>query len=326
MLQHILVPLDGSTRAEQVLPLAAQTARNTAGTLTLLRVVSHPEVYGYSRWMLPRSEFDIDFGIEKARAYLSHVAESELLAGIKVYTKVLTGVPDDVLLLYIEQHHKDLVMMCSHGSTGLKRWMLGSVAQKVARHSPAPVVVLREHGSTLQLSWKESRPLRMLVALDGSPVAEAALAPAAQLCTALAAPGEGTLHLLRIVSPLPMSDSQYERDITSLNEYVLAEAKGYMSRLAKRLQAEDAANLTIETSVVVNSDIAHTIISAAEYGEFIRTMNADAQACDMIAMATHGRSGISRLFIGSMTDRVLGATKLPLLIVRPPEAEQEDDR
>lgn len=317
MFQHILVPLDGSTRAEQVLPLAAQTARNTGGTLTLLRVVARPEVYGYSPWILPHSEFDIDIGIEKARTYLSRVAELELLAGIEVYTKVLIGVPYDVLLLYIEQQQQDLVMMCSHGSTGLKRWALGSVAQKVARHSAAPVVLLREHGNVLPLPWKESRPLRVLVALDGSPLAETVLAPAARLCTALAAPGEGTLHLLRIMSPLPMSDSQ--------NEQLLAEAKSYMNRLAKRLQAEDAPGLTIETSVVASSDIAHTIISAAEYGEFIGTMNAAAQACDMIAMATHGRSGISRLFIGSMTDRVLGATNLPLLIVRPPKAVQKEE-
>jgi nucleotide-binding universal stress UspA family protein len=317
MFQHILVPLEGSTCAEQVLPLAAQTARNTGGTLTLLRVVARPEVYGFSPWILPHSEFDIDIGIEKARTYLSRVAKSELLAGIEVYTKVLTGVPDDVLLLYIEQHHKDLVMMCSHGSTGLKRWALGSVAQKVARHSAAPVVVLREHGSVLPLPCKESRPLRLLVALDGSPVAETVLAPAARLCRTLAAPGEGTLHLLRIMSPLPMSDSQ--------NEQLLAEAKSYMSRLTKCLQAEDAPGLTIETSVVVSSDIAHTIISAAEHGEFIGTMNAAAQACDMIAMATHGRSGISRLFIGSITDRVLGATKLPLLIVRPPKMMQKEE-
>ena len=83
----------------------------------------------------------------------------------------------------------------------MKRWMLGSVAQKIARYSTMPVLVLHEKGPMPTGPHLDARPLRALVPLDGSTLAKAVIEPAAQLVAALASPGEGSLHLMRVVKP-----------------------------------------------------------------------------------------------------------------------------
>src|SRR3989440_7217753 len=92
--------------------------------------------------------------------------------------------------------------MCSHGYTGVKHWwMLGSVAAKIARFAQIPVVILREGGPVPEERQPGERPLRVLVPLDGSDYAKAALVPAAYLAAALATPGQGALHLSHVVQP-----------------------------------------------------------------------------------------------------------------------------
>src|SRR5947209_17526292 len=89
--------------------------------------------------------------------------------------------------------------MCSHGYTGVRHWwMVGSIAAKVARFAQVPVLVLREGGPVPEERQAGERPLRVLVPLDGSDHARAALVPAAHLAAALAAPGQGALHLIHV--------------------------------------------------------------------------------------------------------------------------------
>jgi cell division protease FtsH len=104
---------------------------------------------------------------------------------------MITGPIPQRILYSIEAQAIDLVVMCSRGETGFKRWPLGSVAQKIIRHSPVPVLVLHESAGTLSNQHPAGqRPVRILVALDGSSLAEAALEPAVALATALSAPGQ----------------------------------------------------------------------------------------------------------------------------------------
>ncbi len=339
MFQRILVPLDGSTRAERALPVAARLARASDGTVVLLRVVSTP-IEWRSHHFQPFPEGALQLDSEAAMNYLNTLLSLQDLEGIGVKTKTLPGDAASGILDAAKEEQSDLIVICSHGDTGFKRWFVGSVAQKVARHGPVPVLILHEEGSLPTSSYPDrSRPLCALmgmVALDGSVLAETALLPAASLVAALAAPACGTLLLTRVVT-LPGTESKGGHRVhvdPQMREQLLDEATEYLNTVAERLRHDLAGqlDLTITSSVAVGMDVADALIRAAENGEEaggIRTSG----SCSLLALATHGREGVQRLALGSVTERVLGATRLPLLIVRPPErqkpamsTEQEKDR
>jgi nucleotide-binding universal stress UspA family protein len=305
MFQQILVPLDGSTRAEQALPVAARLARASGGSVVLLRVAKPPIDYGGGFTQAPLlTEQIIETELDNADNYLKTVATSDPLAGITIKTEAMFGLPLQDILTVAESRHVDLIVICSHGRTGLMRWALGSVAQGLAHQSSVPLLVLREGGRVSALTHVDkTHPLGALVALDGSPFAETALAPAANLVAALAAPGEGSLHLTQVV--------------TDIGEEAQQRAKAYIAGVAERLkQTLKGLNLSITWSLLRDADVAGAIIDYAEHGEE-GAGAARFSGCDLIAMSTHGRGGLERLMMGSITERVLHSTKLPMLIVRP---------
>ncbi len=200
MFKRILVPLDGSGRAEQALLVAAHLAKVSGGSLLLLRVVStfnelslYSKRAGATAFLQKLREKDL---IE-ATAYLASVAHLPELEGIEMRIAVYAGQAASHILDVAREQEIDLIVLCSHGYTGFKGWALGSVAQKVSRHSPIPVLLLRDQD--LKLKEKMAHPLRATVALDGSPFAETALLGALDIVTALSAPEEGELHLLQLV-------------------------------------------------------------------------------------------------------------------------------
>jgi nucleotide-binding universal stress UspA family protein len=101
----------------------------------------------------------------------------------------------------------------------------------------------------------------------------------------------------------------------------MSDARTYLNDMERRLREPDLAafNLRVMSSIIVKDDVADTLIKAAEHGKYIEDDFEGFDGCDIIALATHGRSGLSRLVLGSVTEHILGATKLPLLIVRPVE-------
>jgi len=213
------------------------------------------------------------------------------------------------LLDVIQSANADLVVICSHGHTGFMRWRLGSVAQKIARHATVPTLVLRAEGSNLtDACVGASRTICALAPLDGSPEAETALEPAAQLLAALAAPGRGLLHLLHVVQ---VDDGAPASGGVSSNQDALRpEAKRYLREVTERFQRAPLVDIPLDvtSSVVLDADVAVAILDQAvseNYGH------------DMIAMASHGRSGLRLWVMGSVTERVLQTSDLPLLIVRP---------
>jgi nucleotide-binding universal stress UspA family protein len=160
----------------------------------------------------------------------------------------------------------------------------------------------------------------VLVPLDGSPLAETVLAPARALALALAAPGPADVHLTLVVAP-------YKAERTNMPDALILDgAKAYLEGVSQHLLADGGdGRLTVTRSVAVNYDFAHGILEAAEGGEHVAASAASgagtsaAGGCDVIAMATHGRGGVARWALGSVTERVLHATRLPILIVRPKE-------
>jgi nucleotide-binding universal stress UspA family protein len=259
----------------------------------------------------------------EATRYLDQVAASDVLDGIVTVPVVAEGSPGRAILTEAKDRLADVIVICSHGDTRLKRWLLGSVAQKVARYSPVPVLVLREGAGIPTNQHPEgTRSVRVLVPLDGSPLAENVLIPAAHLSAALSAPLPAELHLVQILPYTQVSRGipfDEKRDETT-------EAEAYLKQVEQRLSegklAELPVPIQISAFVAVASDIAGMIIDTAE-GKASSTPDHYVDPCDIIAMATHGRSGLSHWLLGSMTERVLSTTRMPLFILRPPAVTTE---
>ncbi len=332
MFQRILVPLDGSEGAERAIPVAARIAHASEGTIVFVRVIPPPTKVGtYApvasvRIAVKSEAFEKD--LAEAANYLTDTiaAYAGNLTGIATEMKLGFGAASPEIFSTARLEHVDLIVMCSHGETGLKRWVFGSIAQQAVRHSPVPVLVLNEHGVLLP-EPDATHPLRILVALDGSALSEAALEPAARLLAAWTPPqARGELHLIRVVDVPPVygkfRSQAYFTD--SLLEEASQEAKTYMKAVADCLREESLAGpkLTITSGVSVSTDVAGTIIRLAGYAEGVE----HTRGYHLIAMATHGRSGLQRLVMGSVTEQVLGATKLPLLIMRPRKTDAEPEK
>lgn len=325
MFQRLLVPLDGSRRAEHAIALAARLARASQGSLTFVRVVLPPHEIGTLAAEWEHSVIVKPGTYEKhlaeAEGYLAQVIETYAsdLQGIKIELDVETGAAAPAILSAARLEASDLIVLCSHGETGLARWMLGSVAWQTMRQSAVPVLVLNESGGIFTLQ-PAANPLRVLVPLDGSALSEEALQPALHLLAAHQTPG--VLHLLHVVD-LP-STYGYTRSqtyvTTSMHEEARQEAEASLKTVAARLheQLPAASRPTITWSVVVNPDVVAAILAQATPA----AGQAQESGYDLIAMATHGHSGLRRLLMGSVSARLLGVCTQPLLIVRPGRSPQ----
>lgn len=320
MFTRIFVPLDGSSRAERALPVAARLAQVSHGTVILASVVTPALNYSPALVAPVTSPELVDEDVRSAKAYLARVQKDDLLTGVE--TEIVTGVslPASIELIDLARTtHADLIVMCSHGRTGLMHWALGSVAQQVVRSSPIPVLVLKANGPIP--SGPEGDALSILVPLDGSPLAEDAIEPAAQLAAALSAPGHGSVKLLEViryplmpVAPFQPVDPYVTREDPAERGSLQEGASTYLHSVARRFAEPPLAalNLRVGTTVVFAEDVAGAIGAVADGAEGL------GKACDVVAMATHGRSGFQRLALGSIAERTLQATKRPLLVVRPP--------
>lgn len=332
MYTRILVPLDGSPRSEAALPIAARLAQASGGTLVLTRIVNvSPELTPYFAMPVasaPQLTYEV---IDDAKAYLEQMRNHARVRGTQIETHVFLGMTAHALLEAIAETKADMIVMCSHGRVGFARWALGSVAQHITRHAPVPVLVLREGKPLLPDEIAErGYPLRALVTLDGSHLAEAVLPHAVTVLTALAGQDGGELRLTSIVSP-------FDLEVAGITQTVGVEAaRRYLDSAAERLRADNAAtNIRITSNVAVSRDVAGYLISMAEEDQ--GTSNADTDkpndaasapdeshgGYDFMAMATHGRTGVALWAVGSVTERVLQSTRLPLLIVRPKNIPQD---
>jgi nucleotide-binding universal stress UspA family protein len=315
MFARILVPLDGSVSAEEALRVAARIAMASHGSMHLLRVVGSPlDIAEESDEDPLLSEQRIETETTVATDYLRTRATLPVLDRIQITTEVAHGLSPQYILAAASLGGIDLTVLSSHGRTGFKRWVLGSVAHTLAHESTVPTLVLHENDAAALLEHTEAaRPLRVLVPLDGSPLAEAALEPAAHLAASLAARGE--LHLTQVVKPRRASAKQSLE--SSPNAELSARASTYLTQASERWQAmAKELGISISWSVTLEADVASALLSQAEPGEQGQG-TAGSLGCDLIAISTHGRHGLKRWVMGSVTERLLNTTKLPLLIVQP---------
>ncbi|HEU4997281.1 MAG TPA: universal stress protein [Gemmatimonadaceae bacterium] len=301
MFKKLLVPLDGSVLAEQALGVAGAIARASEANLDLV-LVHQPLPLGAIRG--------------QQRAVAQWQAEDRYVEGIVEELKTSPGVPASHTILggnvvdaIVSRAHDidaDLIVMTSHGRTGISRAWMGSVTDGVVRQARKPVLVLRAADSHVPRGTRLFN--RIVVTLDGSALAADIVEPASDLARCTWA----RLFLLRIVRPVPRIPAA--TDVTWATYSSLVPDEVATRQLVEDAHQELAAvehSLAlqglrdVETHVVVDTHPAQAIIDFAR-----------AHEADMIAMATHGR-GASRLLLGSVADKVLRASDLPVLLRRP---------
>jgi nucleotide-binding universal stress UspA family protein len=172
---------------------------------------------------------------------------------------------------------------------------------------------LHEEGSTTPaLHADATHPFCVTVALDGSLLAETALLPAAHLAATLAQPTQGVVHLLSVVKPSMFAANS---DILSQHDTeAVKRVQAYLQNVRERLLTETSdLHLQVTWSVTLDEDVAETIVTTAEKG----SEGTGENKSNIIAIATHGHGGIEQWVMGSVTERVIGASTMPVLVVRP---------
>lgn len=299
----IIVPLDGSQLAEQALPYGVALARRSHNALLLLRAIPMPRepVPLASGGMLAVPE-QLDILRTDAEDYLHERAEQLGDLDIPVLTSVVVGNPADVIAETADSREAGCVVIATHGRSGLSRWALGSVADRVLHLTACPLLIMRPH-EMHDLDLRELPAInRILVPLDGSPLAEEALPYA----TDLVRTDESELYLFRVLT-LPASGlAGLEAGVieSAYWETAREEADEYLQRMASDLSAEG-----VQTEYSIGTEpIAEEILTFAERNDI-----------DIIIMTTHAREGLSRLILGSVTDRIIRAGQVPVLVTRPPQ-------
>ncbi|GMV06313.1 MAG: universal stress protein [Gemmatimonadota bacterium] len=297
MYRRIMVPLDGSRFAESALPLALSVSRRTGAPVHLVTVQEPIPSFAYDEWENAAEDW--------SRDYLDHAVERvRPLAGSDVTAALLSGHVVEALEEEAKSQTADLVVMATHGRGAFSRAWLGSVADAFIHHAARPVLLVRpeEKGGEVDLAADPGFG-RMLVPLDGTELSEGVLAHAVDFGALF----KTAFHLVRIV-PYPMQfSSPYLPHTMQVNQQFVADAKQaaaeYLDGHAEHLRHRD---LTVETAVVVVAQPGHGILVEAE----------DAR-CDLIAMATHGRAGLTRAILGSTADKIVRGTHVPVLLYRP---------
>lgn len=326
MFERVLVPLDGSRFAESALPLATAVARRPGASLQLVSVYDPvpPPVTGAedaagmtvpagadALGAVPVTTAEVRESVREERTtYLRETARRlREGGGPDAQVLLLEGRPDRAIQAQVRESGADLVVMATHGRGPVERAWLGSVADRLVRELAVPVLLVRPvKGERPDLS---AEPLieRVLVTLDGSRLAEAALGPAADLAAALGA----SLRLVRVIGGRLEVGSPYMPHAAQAHrEYIAAERKAatdYLDRIRRGLEGNGSAVVGAD---VLEGPPARSILDAAERED---------GGQDVVAMATHGRGGLRRLVLGSVSDKVVRAAVGPVLLVRPEGAD-----
>ena len=303
MNRTILVPLDGSTLAEQVLPYVRLLAKLLGARVRLLHILTGADcaamirsghvpprtAHGIPTTYRERKQYAWELLREQAEIYLTTHVAALRAAGIQAESDVRVGVPHRSIAECADAVPESLIALATHGYGGLRRWAVGSVADKVIQAARRPIFLVR---SRADATAGAPAFKRILVPLDGSDLAATALPPAVEL-----ARGAGAeLILLRAVEQQPQ----------------------YVSLLMMR---RDQAAAALDALVAdIGLQVPVTPVVAADYRDSAEAIVEEAarHQADLIVMATHGYGGVRRWMLGSVADKVLQAAPAPLLLVRPP--------
>ena len=314
MYKRVLVPLDGSELSEVVFPYVRELTGRLGLDVILLHVYSleERETAPLHRAYIERKAEIIRCQIEEVREKIGVGPEDKPLP---VRGELAEGYPAEEILRYADENDIDLILMATHGRSGVKRWVMGSVADKVLRASNVPVWLVRA-GVTGQIAYDKWPRRTILVPLDGSELAEAVL-PHVEVLAEQRDTELVDVVLFAVCEPAvtlgyyPPS-ARFETSAGAVHvmpkEYARGEAvkqkilaEQYLARVEKRLK---------KTGLRVRSEV-----RAGEPAEQIVDY-AKANPFNIIVMSTHARSGFSRWAYGSVAAKVLQKAHSPIFLVR----------
>jgi nucleotide-binding universal stress UspA family protein len=301
----ILIPLDGSRFAESAFPIALTVANALNAEIHLVRVhelLAMPAMDAITPMPVIDASFEEQSRAAQRLELEASAADLRKLSHRTVHAALLEGSVVHAISEYARVNKVDVIVTSTHGRSGFARAALGSVAEELARNGGVPVLLLHPTEGT-----PPSMPASLshvLVPLDGTPLSEAAIAPAVAMLS-----GARKITLFRMVAPVTvdLAPTPMPIAITDPNalEAEMIAAKAYLERIAEPLRTQ---GLTVEVEVSANV----ATPSAIEEAVVARTP-------DFVAIATHGRSGLVRLLLGSVTESLVARLKVPVLAFHPPE-------
>jgi nucleotide-binding universal stress UspA family protein len=293
MFEKIIVPLDGSQLAEVALPYAEEIAGRMGSDMILIYVKDPRDTQ--STYML---QCYLDRVSANAKAGAEKYLEESGVKEIKVEAKILTGNPAEEIVNLADKTEGAKIIMATHGQSGITRWALGSVADKVIRATIRPVAVIRAKGVEPAVHPKGILK-KILAPLDGSKESEAILPFVEEMASKL----KSEVTLLKVISyGIPVSPN-----ISSVEMFARNEARDYLSKVADLLKGKG-----INAKYEVLETIGDEAMAIVKYTQD--------NYMDTIIMATHGRSGPRRWVLGSVTSKVLREGNTPIMMVRTPGA------
>ena len=301
MYKMIMAPTDGSGFDREAIRVALRIAERSQAKVRLVRVhctgaffgmESGPEAATVSVKVLEQERDRVLNELNNLAADCRTTSDAEIEVSLE------DGPVPDALHAYAKRNKVDLIVMSSHGRRGIARLTLGSVTDSLIRRTTIPVLVAKPHPSYVSSQVPDAFK-RIVVALDGSSVAEQILPGV----VALAELEESELTLLRVVVPSTSSQKAIANECTPWWDREVAAAEAYLFRAAAKLRED---GLRTRTDVVIGENIAQSI---ADY--------AARESADLVAIATHGRGGLSRALIGSVADALTRTSHTSLLVLRP---------
>ncbi len=291
-LKSLLVPVDFSECSLRALDYAVSLARQTGGQITLVHAVEPRKVFNDSKsayadwdaWMLQTS-----------RNQLNQLATDRIEELIPVRVELRIGRSYEVICELARRGGTDLIIIGTHGRTGLKRLFLGSTAERVVRFAPCSVLVVRgkEAGGDRRFA-----PRKILVPLDFSGCSKKAV----QYAVGLAEAFQARLQLVHVV-PTQYASGDFDYfDYAMLESELKHSAEKELVATAKRIHARD--HLPVET-MILHGRPATEIAQAAQ-----------GMGADLIVISTHGRTGIEHALLGSTTEAVVRHAHCPVLTLR----------
>lgn len=306
MFSRVIVPIDHSEASEAAVPLAAHLAELRGISLVLVHVIEmSPEFTAYVR-----GESEVDALLELEEASQKHLRRiAEKIEGVEISTIVLRGRPAARIVEYVDGLDGSLVVMSSHGHTGFRRMLLGSTTARVVQACTAPVIVVRAGDEESEIKVPETIQ-KVVVPLDGSAFAEHALDAVYDLVQR----DDVMIRLVRVPEIIAYPSTMYgAASYEAVDAYMMAmqtESEEYLRNMTERLQSRRGA-----VSWEVRDGATSTaILEAAK--EF------DA---DLIAMASHGRTGFRRFLLGSVAEQVLNNADIPVMLVGPRDDEHAEE-
>jgi nucleotide-binding universal stress UspA family protein len=306
MLDPILVPLDGSLLAECVLPHVVALARAFEAKVVLLRVLGQTQAPDPDQSVDP-----LNWYIDKAEArlYLEKIGAQLQQAGVQTQTEAREGLAAEWITEFAQTNGTNLIVLSTHGRSGLNQWGISSVVQKIIMNAPTSLLIVRAHQPVVG-DLGEQRYKQLLVPLDGSWRAEYVL----PMITLLARYYDSQVHIVHVVKKPEMARQlpPTQDDIDLSNRIVMRnqeEATRYLDQLQSRLPLE---GINVQTHLLISDNVAAALHSFVEQ-----------ESIDLVALSAHGYSGNRQWPYGSMVNNFISYSKVSLLIAQDLPAGEE---